>query len=170
MIAYVCCQVMLWHTCVLHACMCAYKYACSGARMYGGYVYVVRLCVRGVRAAHCRKSCTLPITNLALANRTTNQQPTYPIAYQGTLKYQYYYCMYVILDESSTGHQRHQIEQYIFFGYVPTYALIWRCPYPWMNVGNLCPGVNMKPPPCQGFVHMVGPCILRILLSGAIQL
>ena len=76
--------------------------------------------------------CTSSTLQKVLANRTTNQQPTYPIAYQGALKYQnyYYYCMYVIVDESSIGHQRHQIEQYILFGHVPTYALIWRTHIP----------------------------------------
>ena len=54
-----------------------------------------------------------------------------------------------VTDESSIGHQRHQITQDIFFVHVPPYAPIWRRPYPWMNVGNLCPGVNKKPPPTK---------------------
>ena len=130
-------------------------HACLRARMYGGYVYVVRLCVLGVRAAHCIKSCTLPNTNPALANRTTNQQPTYPIAYHS---------MYVI-DESS-------IEQDVLFGHVPTYAPIWRRPYPWMNVGTLFPGVNKKPPPTKFDVcrkDVKGLCIWSDHASSALR-
>ena len=156
-------QEVLRATLVLHTCLGQGGHASC-------VVFLLKIHRVKFMIAFVCAGCPCSTLQKVLTNRTTNQQPTYPIAYQGTLKYHtYYYCMYVI-DESSIGHQRHQIEQYIVFGHVPTYALIWRRPYPWMNVGNLCPGVNMKPPPCQGFVHMVGPCILRILVSGAIQL
>ena len=109
---------------------------------YGCMVGMFMLCVvcGGVYVQHIAESlvhCRLRTQHLRIADCEPSPNPIadVPIAHHS---------MYVI-DESSISHPR--------FGHVPTNAPVWRRPYPWMNVGNLCPGVNKKPPPTKSDVR-----------------
>ena len=126
---------MTAYVCFIH--VCTYKYACLLERTDVWWVCLccAFVCV-GCTCSTLQKVLYIAdyepsICALPIANPAPTPLPTYRIANHS---------IYVI-DKSSVGHP--------LFGHVPTYAPVWRRPYHWMNVGNLFPGVNKKPPPTK---------------------